>query len=158
MKYLHRNGIGLLLILLGIMGLSVTIGTVTLSARWLMNERATQKTQTFMKGLARVISSFQLGPVSSVIRVYETDTSVLPDSLEDLVTNPGLSACATNTSTQLLTGWCGPYWTFPYQGENHFEDGWGRVMIYDKANRVIRSRGQNGIDDSGGGDDLVQIF
>jgi len=71
---------------------------------------------------------------------YFSDTGVLPNSLSDLITNPGVS------------GWNGPY----LRNVGDMKDGWGNDYIYDKVNGLIRSKGEDGT--AGTGDDLTRYI
>jgi len=153
------NGMGLVLILLAILGLSLAAGTMMIEANLNFDEVALSKTRDKLLVLGRVISSTNLPPNTKSVRHYEQDVSALPTALSDLLTKPGpVSACSANTTTAVLEGWCGPYWTDNYSGELTFADGWGRTIVYDSGNRKLRSLGPDGIDQSGGGDDLEQSF
>ncbi|MCM8833178.1 MAG: type II secretion system protein GspG, partial [Candidatus Omnitrophica bacterium] len=67
---------------------------------------------------------------------YVGDTNRLPDTLDDLVINPG------------IPGWKGPYIQreFPDQDpESYKKDGWGNYFIYSKINGTITSYGSDGV-------------
>mgnify|MGYP000378858108 CR=1 FL=1 len=65
---------------------------------------------------------------------YIGDTKSWPNSLDDLITNPGVS------------GWNGPYIQREFsEAPNDFKkDGWGNYFIYDTVNRTIISYGSDG--------------
>jgi prepilin-type N-terminal cleavage/methylation domain-containing protein len=78
------------------------------------------------------------GKVSS--HNYFSDTGSLPTTLNNLITNPGVS------------GWNGPY----LRDVGDFKDGWGNDYIYDNLNGYIRSKGPDGI--NGTSDDLTKYI
>lgn len=154
---LNKAGLGLVVILLSILGISMTAGTIALSMRFLLNEKAVLSTQDKMKRIAVAISIVNIS--ASKARNYESDVGALPTTLNDLLAKPAsVSSCTMNATTQKLGGWCGPYWSETYSGEGTFNDGWERTLSYSPATRQLRSKGSNGTDENGGGDDLVQTF
>jgi len=66
---------------------------------------------------------------------YLGDTNTWPSSLDDLVTNPGVS------------GWNGPYIQreFSEAPDDFKKDGWGNYFFYDTVNRTIISYGSDGV-------------
>jgi len=66
---------------------------------------------------------------------YLGDTNTWPSSLDDLVTNPGVS------------GWNGPYIQreFSEAPDDFKKDGWGNYFYYDTVNRTIISYGSDGV-------------
>ena len=142
-----------------VLGLSLTAGVVVVTASWLRTADAVARTQTLLHQIGLAISSRNITPVTLSQRAYEQDVGALPTTLNDLVTKPGaVAACAYTAAKVQLSGWCGPYWSSIYSGANVFADAWGRNLVYDSANRRVYSVGANGIDEGGGGDDLVQKY
>ena len=85
-----------------------------------------------------------------VDRGYIGDVGSLPSSLNDLITNPGLTAYDYFSRT----GWNGPYLVDNGTGEI-LRDAWLVDYVLNVADSTIRSFGPNKIDDSGTGDDIV---
>lgn len=154
-----QRGAGLLILLLVLLGLGLTAGVLTVSVRLAMDEQATAETQRKMRRLAEVVSASNFSSGSVVSRHYEQDVGKLPSGLNDLLSRPGaVGTCFVTTASQNMAGWCGPYWTGQFVGEDPFSDGWGNPLILSTNPRHIRSRGPNGVDNNGGGDDLVQPY
>ena len=157
---LQRNkGFGIVAILFALLGLALTAAGIAINASFLLDERAIAASRDRMRKLAIVISRNNFSTRSTGPRQYETDVGALPTALSDLLAKPGpVAACAINTGTQKLTGWCGPYTERVFTGENTFSDAWGTAFAYSSASRQIRSYGVNHADDGGAADDLVQGF
>ncbi len=66
---------------------------------------------------------------------YIGDTNRFPNSLDDLITDPGVS------------GWNGPYIQreFSEAPDDFKKDGWGNYFIYDRVNKTIISYGSDGV-------------
>jgi len=153
------RGCGIIAVLFAILALSLGALGVTLSVTTLLDDRNTTATQEKLRQIAFAISRNQFSSRTEGQRQYETDVGALPSSLTDLTAKPGaVAACSLNASTQLLTGWCGPYLETVFQGENVFADGWGTTITYQSGSRTLRSFGPNRTDNGGAGDDLVQGF
>ncbi len=150
---------GLVIILLMILVLGLTAGIAAISGTFLMNERNVAFTQTKLKALASAISSTNVVAPAMNLRHYEQDVGALPGSLADLVTKPAaVAACAMNSTTQALAGWCGPYWTDDFSGMSTFADGWGNTLVFSASPRRLYSYGPNQADNSGASDDIVQTY
>lgn len=157
-NFRSSSGLSLIMLIFSIFAIGLTSAGLTLSAFWLFSDKAVTVTEQNMRQIGIAISNKNIkgafGP-----RHYEQDVLALPNAFTDLITQPGgVANCALNTQSATLHGWCGPYLVNSYSGQNLWADGWGRDLIYDKNNRRIRSMGPNGVDNSGGGDDLVQTF
>jgi len=152
-----QAGYGLLLIMLFIMGLSLSASMVTITAGFFRDQENVRLTQEKLKKIAVAISNANLTGVSYAPRSFEQDRLTLPASLTDLTTTDG-TACTFVLASQVMTGWCGPYWSTTFTGESAFLDAWGRTIVYDSAGRRIYSIGPNNTDNNGGSDDLVQTF
>jgi hypothetical protein len=160
MGTLHSNrGAGLLIIILILMGISLTASVLTVSVRLAWDEQATAETQKRLRDIAEAISSTNFQSGARRARHYEQDVGALPTALDDLLTKPAaVSACAMSATTSALSGWCGPYYTGTFSGESLWVDGWGNTLTLSAASRHVRSKGPNGTDNSGGADDIVQPF
>ena len=146
------------MMVLAILGVSLTASVMILSVSRIQDSKATEDTKVRLLVVARGISGKFL-KYRDPRREYETDVAALPSSLNDLLVKPAaVTACTVNNSEKKLEGWCGPYIDVKFQGETSFVDGWGNALILDSAGRSVRSMGPDGVDNSGGGDDLVQTF
>jgi hypothetical protein len=156
---LNDRGAGLLLVVLVLLSLGLTAGMLTVSMRLAVDDRATSETQRKMRSLAEAISATNFSSGALTQRHFEQDAGTLPTALDDLLSKPAaLGTCYMTTSSNGLGGWCGPYWGTQFSGENAFADGWGNTLILSTSTRTIRSKGPNGADNSGGGDDLVHAY
>ncbi len=154
-----NRGAGLLLLVLILLGLGLTAGVVSVSMRLAIDERATAETQVKMRALAEAISSTNYISGAQKVRHFEQDAGLLPSTLNELLSRPiAIGTCYMTTAAQNLAGWCGPYWSSQFSGEDPFSDGWNNTLILSTASRHIRSKGPNGVDNSGGGDDIVQTY
>jgi len=154
-----ERGAGLLVVLFMLMGLALTASLLTFSMRVAFDDQATTESQKKMRLVAEAISSANFAAGTQLQRHYEQDVGALPSALNDLLTKPAaVGTCYTTTSANGVGGWCGPYLTKKYVGENIFSDGWGTDFVLNTANRHVRSIGPNRADNSGAGDDLVQPF
>lgn len=154
-----EQGVGFLILILVLFGLGLTASVLTVSVRLAFDEQATATTQRRMRLIADQVSGTQFQNAAGLARHYEQDVGTLPTALGDLLSKPAaIATCGMNSSAQLLTGWCGPYWNGSYTGENIFSDGWGNSLTISTSPRQIRSRGPNGIDNSGTSDDIVQPY
>lgn len=97
-------------------------------------------------GDATVISA---GDYSNV--GYEGDVGVLPNSLGDLIINPGVPAYDKWTKK----GWNGPY-IKQTSANDYLYDAWDRAITYDKNARTITSAGPDG--QTGSSDDITLNF
>jgi general secretion pathway protein G len=82
------------------------------------------------------------------VRAYYRDTGVFPAEFRDLVEN-----------VPVVAGWRGPYVSLDAQGANggYLTDAWGQAYLYvpnGSASMIVRSSGQDGQNDGGGGDDV----
>ena len=86
-------------------------------------------------------------------RGYFGDVGYMPAQLTDLVTKPAAdSAWNRAANNGLGAGWNGPYLNDDGSG-SLLRDAWGNSYIL--TSTTVRSRGPNGIDESGAGDDIV---
>jgi hypothetical protein len=153
------RGAGLLLLVLIIMAMGLVAGMLTVSVRLAWDERATTETQAKMRVIAEAISGTNFASGGKRARHYEQDVGALPSSLNDLLSRPvAVGTCFITTAAQNLSGWCGPYWTSDFSGENAFSDGWNNTLGLSTSPRQVRSRGPDGADNSGAGDDVVQPY
>lgn len=143
----------LIIIAMAVLGMGLIAGFVAISTRLSHDEKAIETTRSKLRLLASSIS----GDTSLSPRSYLEDVGSPPSSLTDLVSK-ATPPCTLSTAQTKLTGWCGPYWNPIFQGEDIRIDSWGHSFIYSTSPRQIRSLGPNGIDNSGGIDDLVQSF
>lgn len=158
-RRLDQRGAGLLLIVMILLGLSLTAGVLSVSMRLATDERATTETQRTMRRLSEAISATNFSSGAMLTRHYEQETAALPSTLDDLLTRPGaIGTCYMTTASQNLAGWCGPYWSTQFSGEDPFADGWGNTLILSTSPRHVRSKGPNNVDNNGAGDDLVQPY
>ena len=88
-----------------------------------------------------------------VDRGFIGDNGIIPSSLNDLISNPGLPEYDYFSRT----GWNGPYLVDNGSGEI-LRDAWLVNYVLDVSDSTIRSFGPNQIDDSGTGDDIVIKF
>ena len=70
---------------------------------------------------------------------------VWPTALGDLVSKgKGMAACSFNTTTKVLSGWCGPYIDVAYSGDTSYRrDGYGTELSYSSAGATVTSCGKN---------------
>ena len=89
----------------------------------------------------------------STHRGYLGDTGHMPAQLADLITKPASDSTWNRSANNGLgSGWNGPYVKDDGTG-SVFTDVWGNPYILTAT--TLRSYGPNGIDDGGGGDDIV---
>jgi len=156
--FCSANGFGLIGVLLMLLGVSLAAGTIFLRVGSLYDDAFHQETKNTLERLALSIAN-DPSPTMMGVRQYEADVGALPSTLNDLMTKPGgVPPCSMNSVTQRLEGWCGPYWSTFVEGQGPFLDSWGKTVLYDKADRKLKSTGRNQTDDGGAGDDLVQKF
>ena len=150
----RSRGMALIYIILVVLGLGLVGGMVAINVKSQRDEQALNFTVNKMRRLAAAISSSVFDPAA--IRHYESDVGAPPCILDSLVT-PG-PACSMHPSTGRLAGWCGPYWNYTFSGEDVNKDGWNTSFSFSTSPRRIRSLGPNLTNDSGGVDDLDQIY
>ena len=155
---LNNSGVILVILIMMIMGLGLVGGYFSINFKAVRDEEASKFTVEKMKRIANAISSSNFNPSDTSLRHFEDDVGKLPSSLTDLTTQGGNPACTISTASGKLSGWCGPYWTNQFSAESIDKDGWGQNMTLATASRSLRSRGPNLQDDSGGSDDLIQIY
>ncbi len=149
------KGAALFLIILAIMGLGMFGGAIAISIKAQRDREAIDYTVAKMKRIAIAISTVPYDPSGQIPRHYEDDVGALPATLDNLTT---VGAACTLGVNGKLSGWCGPYWTNNYSGEDINKDGWNQDFTLNTGNRTLRSRGPDQTDDSGGSDDLVQVY
>jgi general secretion pathway protein G len=93
----------------------------------------------------------EINNLTWAIRAYYRDTDAFPGELRDLVEN-----------VPVVTNWHGPYITMDKGGLSggYLKDAWEHAYIYsvlDYTTFQLRSKGRNGKDDGGGGDDISKI-
>jgi prepilin-type N-terminal cleavage/methylation domain-containing protein len=84
---------------------------------------------------------------------YEADMGAPPGSMTSLVTYAGTSLY----DPIVRRGWRGPY-VDTSTVSDYSTDAWGNAYIFSTSARHIRSRGPNGADNSGAGDDIQIDF
>lgn len=131
-----------LLILVGVilsMGLLGGMGAIT--AKWYLDGKAQDETMAKLRKIAAAINS-EIASQPEAKRSYVQDVGDAPSELDDLLTKPAaVSACALNTTTQKLSGWCGPYWIKSFTAEDPWTDAWGRQIEYSLTTHTLTSRG-----------------
>lgn len=156
---LGNRGAGMLLIVLILLSLGLAAGALSVSMRLALDDRATTETQRKMRALSEAISATNFSSGAQLQRHFEQDAGVLPTALSELLSRPvAIGTCYMTTSSNSLGGWCGPYWGSQFSGEDAFSDGWNNTLILSTNPRHVRSKGPNGVDNSGGVDDLVQPY
>lgn len=123
------------------------------------NEAKEAVTKDEMAAIRRGITgdSRQVAGGTHTFQGYEADMAKLPDSLDDLVKNPVTGDKTKDYDPLTRKGWRGPY-VDDSSLSDYAKDGWGNDYFYDKTNRKFWSKGKNGIDESGGGDDIGVSF
>ncbi len=153
----ESRGMAIIFIILAILGLGLVGGMVAINVKSQKDEQALNFTVSKMKKIAYAISTSVYDPQGQIPRHFEDDMAALPVTLSSLVfqTSP---TCSLSSATGKLSGWCGPYWNYTFSGENIAQDGWGTNFSFTTSPRRIRSFGPNTTDDSGGADDLDQLY
>ncbi len=155
----NNRGAGMLLVVLILMSLGLTAGLLSVSMRLALDDRATTETQRKMRALAEAVSVTNFTSGSQLPRHFEQDAGLLPTALSELLSRPvAIGTCYMTTAANNLGGWCGPYWTSSFSGQDPFADGWNNTLILSTSPRHIRSMGPNGVDNSGSVDDVVQPY
>lgn len=153
----YNQGLGLVILVLTILALALAAGGILIGTKSLLTEQRYAATQAKLRLLAQLISSTNFPSPPPAQRHYEQDVGALPTSLNDLLVKPvAVAACASNMTTHVTSGWCGPYWTDTFQNDDTFADAWDNALVYDSGARTLTSYGADGA--AGGGDDLVQSF
>lgn len=154
-----ERGITILFFVVALLGVSLAGGVYLITAQFQIDAQADAFTQNALREVAAAISSAQMSPMTTYQRSYEQDVRALPSALADLQTKPGpVAACSYAVTANRVSGWCGPYFAVPFSGQTAFVDAWGRSFVYSTSGRRVYSRGANGVDNSGGGDDISQTF
>ena len=150
-KYFDDRGFGLLSMVFVILTLSISAITIMTVINPSALTRQNQETEIKAKVLRSAIQSYQFS--------HGGRSGTNPPSLNDLSTTDGISCLIdnipTNTTYQLLQGWCGPYvdQIFSQNLNDYKTDGWGSVFTYDPVTTILTSCG---IDKTcGGADDLT---
>jgi prepilin-type N-terminal cleavage/methylation domain-containing protein len=84
---------------------------------------------------------------------YEADMGAPPGALNSLALNPATGDTTVTYDPITRTGWRGPY-VDTSTVSNYASDAWGRAYVFATSPRYIRSKGTDGADNSGTGDDL----
>jgi hypothetical protein len=152
---MNEKGQSLLVAILVILAMSMAAGVWIVSGKFVKDEESYKITTERLIRIARAIRPMDFSKYGPS-RSYTQDAGQMPTALTALISNSdAIGACALSNTTRQLTGWCGPYLTTAFSGDNNFLDGWGRAAIYNTSTCTIKSYGPDGVS---GADDLIHTL